>query len=395
MHDSIFRYSKTGNYFFKTIFEIDNKRKKTLERGYTTNLLKDGTRQLIIYKGNENKPNIELLKKKDKFDKIIIKNTLGRPLKDYWNINFIHPKSKERVGYSTQKPEELLERIIKASSNEGDLVLDPFIGSGTTAAVSNKLKRRFIGIDKSVQSIKISEMRLNNQKNLFSNPFNIKLHKYDYDKLINMNPFNFEKWIIKKFKGIPNEKQVKDYGIDGLKENIPIQVKQSEKLGRNVIDNFLSAIRRYDSSLVKDSKGNIIGYIIGFSFGSGLIKEIARLYNEDTINIKLLKVEDIVPISKKPKLKILTKYLKKKDDCLQEIEFTAKGEGTNGIEMYSWDWNYNDIDKFNAKVFLDEDGIQKHSFKSGNHTIGVKCVDSDGLECIEIVNLRINGVVRK
>lgn len=55
--------------------------------------------------------------------------------------------SKEKLGYDTQKPEALLERIIKASSNEGDIVLDPFCGCGTTAAVSERLNRQFIGID--------------------------------------------------------------------------------------------------------------------------------------------------------------------------------------------------------------------------------------------------------
>ena len=106
MHDIILFYSKSKNSFFNTITEIDEKRQTTLDRGYTTNLLKDGTRQLIIYEGSENKPNIQKLKQKDKFDNIIIrpKEQLGRPLKDYWiDINFIHPRSKERVGWPTQK----------------------------------------------------------------------------------------------------------------------------------------------------------------------------------------------------------------------------------------------------------------------------------------------------
>ena len=71
----------------------------------------------------------------------------GKPLGDVWRIPFINNMADERVGYPTQKPEALLERIIKASSNEGDLVADFFCGSGTTAAVAEKLGRKWIVTD--------------------------------------------------------------------------------------------------------------------------------------------------------------------------------------------------------------------------------------------------------
>jgi adenine specific DNA methylase Mod len=70
--------------------------------------------------------------------------TKGVPMPDVWDVSMINPVAKERIGYATQKPEALLERIIKASSNEGDLVCDFFGGSGTTAAVAEKLGRRWI-----------------------------------------------------------------------------------------------------------------------------------------------------------------------------------------------------------------------------------------------------------
>ena len=81
------------------------------------------------------------------------------------DIKPMSPMSKERIGYPTQKPEKLLERIILASSNEGDIVFDPFVGGGTTIVVADKLKRNWLGIDQSVQAVKVSEMRLNNQQN--------------------------------------------------------------------------------------------------------------------------------------------------------------------------------------------------------------------------------------
>jgi len=87
---------------------------------------------------------------------------------DWWtDINSIQSGSKERIGYPTQKPEALLERIIKCASNEGDVVLDPFMGGGTTVAVADKLKRRWIGIDQSVMAVKVTEQRLHKQEGQF------------------------------------------------------------------------------------------------------------------------------------------------------------------------------------------------------------------------------------
>ncbi|MBR3390251.1 MAG: site-specific DNA-methyltransferase [Prevotella sp.] len=79
--------------------------------------------------------------------KVYMPNALGKIPEDWWDIPAIPPMSSERVGYATQKPEALLERIIKASSNEGDLVCDFFGGSGTTAAVAERLGRRWITCD--------------------------------------------------------------------------------------------------------------------------------------------------------------------------------------------------------------------------------------------------------
>lgn len=84
----------------------------------------------------------------------------GVPLRDVWDIPYLNPKAKERVGYPTQKPIELLEKIISVSSNEGDTVLDPCCGSGTTLVASKILNRRYIGIDISKTAVDISIERL-------------------------------------------------------------------------------------------------------------------------------------------------------------------------------------------------------------------------------------------
>ncbi|MRG92179.1 DNA-methyltransferase [Polyangium spumosum] len=86
--------------------------------------------------------------------------TKGPPLSDVWEIGVIAAKGKERLGYPTQKPEALLERVILSASNEGDVVLDPFCGSGTTLSVAARLGRRFLGIDRSPESKRVVEERM-------------------------------------------------------------------------------------------------------------------------------------------------------------------------------------------------------------------------------------------
>ena len=93
--------------------------------------------------------------------KLYLDDSPGRPLTDTWtDIAPVNSQARERVGYPTQKPEALLERIIAASSNEGDLVLDPFCGCGTAVAVAERLNRRWIGIDITHLAISIMKNRL-------------------------------------------------------------------------------------------------------------------------------------------------------------------------------------------------------------------------------------------
>lgn len=84
----------------------------------------------------------------------------GAPLSDVWELGIIAPVAKERVGYPTQKPEKLLERVIGALSNPGDVVLDPYMGSGTTLAVAARMGRSAIGIDRSEVAIEVASKRL-------------------------------------------------------------------------------------------------------------------------------------------------------------------------------------------------------------------------------------------
>jgi DNA modification methylase len=86
--------------------------------------------------------------------------TAGVPMGDVWEIGVIAPIARERTGYPSQKPEALLERLVGALSNEGDLVLDPYAGSGTTLAVAHRMARGFLGIDASPVALRTTRERL-------------------------------------------------------------------------------------------------------------------------------------------------------------------------------------------------------------------------------------------
>jgi len=323
----------------------------------------------------------------------------GQLLGNMWiDIQNVQSQSRERIGYPTQKPEALLERIIKMASNEGDIVLDPFMGGGTTIAVADKLHRRWLGIDQSPAAVKVTEFRLQGQTDLFTAPYAVQLHKYDYDTLRYKDAFEFESWIITQFGGVPQNKKGGDKGIDGKwSDGAPIQVKRSDNVPRDVIDKFPTAIQRYDKNLFEKNKkaGKPVGYIIAFSFGKGAIGEIARLKNEENIIIKLVRVDEVVEVAVKPVITVNITELDRDAKGVRKIEFTAHGESGAGIEFYSWDFDHDKERGFKASVIMDKEGRQVIPLKAGTHNIAVKVVDNDGLENIEVVRLRINGGVER
>ena len=429
-YDTIFYYSKSKNYTFNQVFMELSKTSIELyknedKKGFyqTVPLLVSGKRNGetgMIWKGidpnKQGKEGMHWVTTPDKLDeyekqgliyfpekgntprlKYYLEQSPGVPVSEVWDdIKLV--QGKESIGYPTQKPEKLLERIISMVSNEGDIILDPFVGGGTTVAVADKLNRKWIGIDQSVQAIKVTELRLDKQRDLFSAPFTVQLHKYDYDTLRNSNAFEFENWIVQQFGGINNTKQRGDFGLDGkMPDNTPIQVKRSDNIGRNVIDNFFAAVQRSDKQLFDRNieSHKPVGYIIAFSFGKGAVEEVARLKLKESVIIELVTVDKIVPIAKKPTIAVEINELLRDAKGIREIEFVATGQSEAGIEFYSWDFEYNAEKGFRASVIIDKEGKQRAKLKAGLHNIAVKVVDNDGLEGVEVVKLKVNGKVEK
>lgn len=212
----------------------------------------------------------------------------GKPVGDVWSdiMSFQQtPTAKEKLGYPTQKPEALLERIIRASSDEGDVVLDPFCGCGTAIAVAQRLKRLWVGVDVSPTACKLMAKRMHSLGVAISERDVIGMPK-TLREIHAMQPFEFQNWVIQKLMGRVSARKTGDMGIDGyLFDGTPVQVKQSENVGRNVVDNFETAIRR-----AKKSKG----LIVAFSFGKGAHEEAARVKNAEGLDILLKTTQELL-----------------------------------------------------------------------------------------------------
>ena len=151
----------------------------------------------------------------------------GLPANDVWTDIFpINSQAKERLGYPTQKPEALLDRIIRASSNEGDTVFDAYCGCGTTAAVAHRLNRKWIGVDITYQSISLILKRLEDtygkevieSMELSGVPKDLESARALAEKQDDRTRKEFEKWAILTYsnnRAMINEKKGADKGIDG------------------------------------------------------------------------------------------------------------------------------------------------------------------------------------
>ena len=222
-HDIIFWYSKSNNWIFK----VDEIRLPYAE----TSKARAGYKKTNLGGG---KPKSEICEL----------NELGKFPEDWIQIPFI--RGREYLGYPTQKPEALLERIIKASSNEGDMVLDPFCGCGTAVAVAERLGRRWIGIDITHLAVTLIKHRLYNafgdqvQYQVIGEPVSLP----DTQALADSDPYQFQWWALGLVGARPVEqKKGSDKGIDGriyfhdeAREGKTKQVILSVKAGHTSVD---------------------------------------------------------------------------------------------------------------------------------------------------------------
>jgi site-specific DNA-methyltransferase (adenine-specific) len=262
VHDTILFYSVSDTYtwntqykpydteYLETFFDqVDEQGRSYARRDLTASMQRASSGQLYEWHGLRPPPSRCWAMTKDRMDaleaagrihwpkkeggmprlKLYPEDLPGSPIQDIWaDIKTMHNLSSERLGYPTQKPVALLERIVAASSNPGDVVLDPFCGCGTSIAAAEKLERKWIGIDITHLSIALQKYRL-------KNAFGLEPGK-DYDvigepadtasatQLATEDRYQFQWWALSLIKAQPlggdaGSKQGKkgaDKGIDGI-----------------------------------------------------------------------------------------------------------------------------------------------------------------------------------
>ncbi len=241
----------------------------------------------------------------------------GMPLQDTWgDIPPINSQAKERLGYPTQKPEGLLERIIQASSNKGDLILDAYCGCGTTVSVAQHLERNWIGIDITYQSISLILKRLEDTfgakvlENIELNgvPKDIESAVALAEKKEDRTRKEFEKWAVLTYsnnRAIINEKKGGDGGIDGVLFTLDIDSKGKQEHPKVLFsvksDKVLNpkVVRELNGALERE--GAVAGYLLTLYPMKNLVKDSKqygtyknKLYGKDFPKIQVISTQEIL-----------------------------------------------------------------------------------------------------
>lgn len=256
-HQVIFFYSKTQDFKFNTLYT---------DYSATTNLDQ-------ILQDRERNENGKSVYKKDENGNVILgKEKKGVPLSDVWEIPYLNPKAKERTGYPTQKPVLLLNQILNIVTDEGDLVVDPFCGSGTTCVSAKLLKRQFIGIDISMDAVELANSRLeemviseSNLLNKGTNEYQEKTEK-ELATLQNINAFPVQR----------------NSGIDGfLKEHfegmpVPVKIQGENETIEDAIEKLEKSSygKDYKMKILIQTKETGISRLFGFESDVTIMKSL-------------------------------------------------------------------------------------------------------------------------
>ncbi len=322
-HDTILMYKKGNDYLFNKQFNVLSE--KTIRR---YDKIDESGRRYKIYYESGKEPRIVYLDK-----------SKGRPLTDVWTdiISFqTINKGDEYIGYQTQKPEALLERIIKASSNPGDTVLDPFCGCGTTIAVAEKTGREWIGIDITYLAIDVIKKRLEQnhiKENEHFQIYGVPKDVYSAGQLAEHKPFQFEVWAVSQLNATPTVK-TGDKGVDGVINFIDYTKK--DKIGKGIIS--VKGGHHINPGMIRDLKGTIQSQNADFGIfislekpTNDMIKEAVMegcfdyCYQEGTVQTKIPKIQlltaedlfkDPIPVKLPPS--VIDPY--RKPDIKKEIQ---------------------------------------------------------------------------
>lgn len=256
-HQVIFFYSKTQDFKFNTLYT---------DYSATTNL-----DQILQERARDE--NGKSVYKKDENGKVILgKEKKGVPLSDVWEIPYLNPKAKERTGYPTQKPVLLLNQILNIATDEGDLVVDPFCGSGTTCVSAKHLKRQFIGIDVSPDAVELANSRLEEMVISASNLLSKGTSEYQ-------EKTEKELAILQNINAFPVQR---NSGIDGfLKDHVegapvPVKIQGENETIEDAIEKLEKAShgKGYKMKILVQTSEAGISRLFGFESDVTIIKSL-------------------------------------------------------------------------------------------------------------------------
>ena len=256
-HQVIFFYSKTQDFKFNTLYT---------DYSATTNLDQ-------ILQDRERNENGKSVYKKDENGNVVLgKEKKGVPLSDVWEIPYLNPKAKERTGYPTQKPVLLLNQILNIVTDEGDLGVDPFCGSGTTCVSAISLKRQFIGIDISKDAVELANSRLEEMVISESNLLNKGTSEYQ-------EKTEKELAILQNINAFPVQR---NSGIDGfLKDHfegmpVPVKIQGEYETIEDAIEKLEKASygKDYKMKILIQTRETGISRLFGFETDVTILKSL-------------------------------------------------------------------------------------------------------------------------
>ncbi|MCF8308533.1 MAG: site-specific DNA-methyltransferase [Bacteroidales bacterium] len=295
MHDDILFYSKSIDFELNPVYiETTDGQRKKHEKGWDRNTAKiEGKRQpqLLVY----NQAKVDEAVKKGQlnlndFARVVQVNTGETIAPDVWEINYINSQALERLGYPTQKPEALLERIIKASSNEGDLVADFFSGSGTTAAAAEKLGRKWICSDLGRFAIHTTRKRMINvQRQMQQNGKDFRAFE-----VLNLGKYERQFFMDDLANGKLQEKEttyiqliLEAYKATPVKDFTQLHGKRAGRMVHvGPLDVPVTQARMQE--IFEECQKNLITQvdILGFEFEMGLQPRIVQEYREKGVEMR-------------------------------------------------------------------------------------------------------------
>jgi DNA modification methylase len=301
MHDVILFYSKSDRYLFNKVeIPVREYLQERKQKGWNSNTVESGgkrIRQLIVYDREAFTQAVQAGRvKPEEWDKIVYaeQRTLYAP--DVWEIPFINPVAKERIGYPTQKPEALVERIIKASTQEGDVVADFFCGGGTTPAVAQRLGRRWIACDQSRVAVAVTADRLIRgaqqlQMDLAIPDFTVEYWGvYEARRLSQIPEREFRAFIVRCFGATPNTDPNEPH-IHGYKGSVPVWVCPPDaryEVSNTDVVAFANAVRRsirYKQSDLRD------GVMLGWAFTPEAREAAEQLRQRAGVDVNFIRLE--------------------------------------------------------------------------------------------------------